>query len=102
MDNPKIAISVYVENAGFGADLAAPLAQLMIEQYLTGKLSAHSERKARQWYDLMVIPHDPAETTEWEEPTEIPAEIEPASLQTPLKDNSRRPSTTPLGNEKKL
>lgn len=102
MDNPKIAISVYVENAGFGADLAAPLAQLMIEQYLTGKLSAHSERKARQWYDLMVIPHDPAETTEWEEPVEIPAEIESASLQAPVKNNSRRPSTTPLGNKKKL
>ncbi len=33
-DNPKIAISVVVENAGFGATWAAPIASLMIEKYL--------------------------------------------------------------------
>lgn len=46
MDTPRIAVSVYVENGGFGADLAAPLASLVIEQYLTGHLSAPSEKKA--------------------------------------------------------
>jgi len=34
-DNPKIAISVYVENGGYGATWAAPIASLMIEKYLT-------------------------------------------------------------------
>lgn len=34
MDNPKIAISVIIENAGFGATWAAPIASLMIEKYL--------------------------------------------------------------------
>ena len=34
-DNPKIAIAVYVENAGFGGVWAAPIASLMIEKYLT-------------------------------------------------------------------
>lgn len=33
-DNPKIAIAVYVENAGFGGDIAAPIASLVIEKYL--------------------------------------------------------------------
>lgn len=33
-EDPKIAISVYVENAGFGATWAAPIASLMIEKYL--------------------------------------------------------------------
>ena len=33
-DNPKIAICVVVENAGFGATYAAPIASLMIEKYL--------------------------------------------------------------------
>ena len=33
--DPKIAIVVYVENAGFGATYAAPVASLMIEKYLT-------------------------------------------------------------------
>jgi len=35
-DNPQIAIAVYVENAGFGSTFAAPIASLMIEEYLTG------------------------------------------------------------------
>jgi penicillin-binding protein 2 len=38
-DNPKIAIAVYVENAGFGSTYAAPIASLMIEKYLKGEIS---------------------------------------------------------------
>ncbi len=34
-DNPKIAIAVYVENAGWGGTVAAPIASLMIEKYLS-------------------------------------------------------------------
>jgi len=37
-DNPKIAVAVYVENAGYGATWAAPVASLMIEKYLTGEV----------------------------------------------------------------
>ena len=37
-DDPKIAISVYVENAGFGSTFAAPVASLIIEKYLKGKI----------------------------------------------------------------
>lgn len=36
MDNPKIAVAAYVENAGFGATWALPVASLMLERYLTG------------------------------------------------------------------
>lgn len=36
-DNPKIAISVYVEDAGQGARAAGAIASLMIEKYLFGK-----------------------------------------------------------------
>jgi len=38
-DHPKIAIAVYVENSGFGATYAAPVASLMIEKYLRGKIT---------------------------------------------------------------
>jgi penicillin-binding protein 2 len=38
-DKPKIAIMVFVENAGFGATYAAPIASLMIEKYLTGSIT---------------------------------------------------------------
>ena len=39
MDNPRIAIAVYVENGGFGADFAVPIAGVLFEQYIKGKLS---------------------------------------------------------------
>ena len=38
MDNPKIAVSVIVENGGFGSKWAAPIASLLAEKYLTGKV----------------------------------------------------------------
>lgn len=46
MDDPKIAIAVYVENGGFGAEYGVPIGALMMEQYITGKLSEASEKKA--------------------------------------------------------
>jgi len=38
-DDPKIAIAVYVENAGFGSTSAAPVASLMIEKYLRNSVT---------------------------------------------------------------
>ncbi len=43
-ENPKIAIAVFVENAGFGGTHAAPIASLCIEKYL----KRHVERKAME------------------------------------------------------
>jgi len=37
-DNPTIALAVYVENAGFGGDIAAPIASLVIEKYIKGEI----------------------------------------------------------------
>ena len=48
MDNPKIAIAVYVENGGFGADFAVPIAKVLFEQYITGKLSKSAEAEASE------------------------------------------------------
>lgn len=45
-NNPRIAIVVYLENAGFGAVSSSPLASLMIEKYLTGTISA-----PRKWWE---------------------------------------------------
>ena len=39
-DNPRIAIAVVVENAGFGSTWAAPIASLMMEKYLNDTISA--------------------------------------------------------------
>lgn len=42
-ENPKIAVVAYVENGGFGATYAAPIASLLVEKYLNGEIS--DERK---------------------------------------------------------
>lgn len=38
MDNPRIAVAVYVENAGFGAAYGVPIGSLVMEKYLTGQV----------------------------------------------------------------
>ncbi|TZF82070.1 penicillin-binding protein 2 [Pedobacter sp. BS3] len=38
-ENPKIAIAVVVENAGYGSSWAAPIASYMVEKYLTDSIS---------------------------------------------------------------
>lgn len=47
-DNPKIAISVYIEHGGFGATYAAPIASLLIEKYLTDSIS-------RPWIETYLL-----------------------------------------------
>ncbi len=42
-DNPKIAVAVIVENAGFGATWAGPIARMVIEKYLNDSLSEKSK-----------------------------------------------------------
>ena len=39
-ENPKIALAVIVENGGFGARAAAPIARTVLDYYLLGKLPA--------------------------------------------------------------
>ena len=46
MNDPKIAVAVYVENGGFGAVYGVPIGALIMERYLTGTLSEESEKKA--------------------------------------------------------
>jgi len=52
-DNPKIAIAVYVENAGFGATYAAPIASLMIEKYIKGEISNKDREQTMLNLNLM-------------------------------------------------
>ncbi|MFA7116307.1 MAG: penicillin-binding transpeptidase domain-containing protein [Bacteroidales bacterium] len=48
--NPKIAIAVYIENAGFGSTWAAPIASLMTEKYLTREISPN-----RKWLENKIL-----------------------------------------------
>ncbi|WP_185283555.1 penicillin-binding protein 2 [Hymenobacter sp. NBH84] len=47
-DNPKIAVAVYLENAGFGATAAAPCAVLVMEKYLRGSIAPKRKRWERR------------------------------------------------------
>ena len=49
-ENPRIAIAVYIENAGFGATWAAPVASLMVEKYLNGDIASN-----RQWLEQRML-----------------------------------------------
>ena len=44
-DAPKIALAVLVENGGFGAQSAAPIARMVLDYYLLGKLPAGAARE---------------------------------------------------------
>lgn len=46
MNNPRIAVAVYIENGGFGATFGVPIGALIMEKYLNGELSPASEAKA--------------------------------------------------------
>lgn len=49
-NDPKIAVCVYVENAGFGATYGVPIGSLVIEKYLNGKISP-----ARQYLEERML-----------------------------------------------
>ena len=44
-DKPKIALAVLVENGGFGAQSAAPIARMVLDYYLLGKLPAGAAKE---------------------------------------------------------
>lgn len=54
--NPKIAIAVCVENSGYGATWAGPIASLMIEKYLYDTVSAKRKGLEEKMFTANVIP----------------------------------------------
>ena len=55
MNDPKIAIAVYVENGGWGATYGVPIGALMMDQYLHGKLSPQNEALADDFSNRRII-----------------------------------------------
>ena len=47
-ENPQIAVAAYIENGGWGGSTAAPIASLLIEQYLNGEVAPEREW-LREW-----------------------------------------------------
>ncbi|MCB0792935.1 MAG: penicillin-binding protein 2 [Flavobacteriales bacterium] len=57
LEDPRIAIAVYVENSGFGGTWAAPIASLLMEQYLTDSISRPDLEKRMLESDLIAEEH---------------------------------------------
>lgn len=55
-ENPKIAVAVVVENAGFGATWAAPMASLMIEKFLNDTLRADRVKEVERIHNQDLMP----------------------------------------------
>jgi penicillin-binding protein 2 len=55
-DNPKIAICVVVENSGFGATWAAPIASLMIEKYIKGYVPPRRNYLEERMFNANLLP----------------------------------------------
>ena len=56
-ENPKIAIAVVVQNAGYGAAWAAPIGSLLVEKYLNDSLRPESVKKAKQIIETNLMPN---------------------------------------------
>ena len=87
-ENPEIAIAVAVENAGYGATAAAPIASLMAEKYLTGTIADTWER--RYWRKRLREEVRSGPDEEEAEPDSSASPSQPAS--TPAAQVSTQPS----------
>jgi penicillin-binding protein 2 len=65
-NNPKIAIAVVVENAGFGATWAAPIANLMMEHYLKGE--GEPSKAPHLLKKFLIVPEPNANNTQPKNP----------------------------------
>lgn len=54
-ENPKIAIAVFVENAGFGGTWAAPIASLIVEKYLTRSIAPSKKYEEQRIIEANLI-----------------------------------------------
>lgn len=66
-DNPKIAICVVVENSGFGATWAAPIASLLMEKYFKGYIP-----KRKKWMEDRILNANLMPSLGTPQPTENP------------------------------
>lgn len=64
MDDPQIAICVYVENAGFGATFGVPIGSLMMEMYINGKIAPERKWLQDQMINSSTV-RDPGPVIPW-------------------------------------
>ncbi|MDE5846771.1 MAG: penicillin-binding protein 2 [Muribaculaceae bacterium] len=55
LSNPRIAVAVYVENAGFGATYGVPIGSLIIEKYLNGSIAPERQYLEERMFNSNTI-----------------------------------------------
>jgi penicillin-binding protein 2 len=92
-DNPKIAIAVCVQNAGFGATWGGPIARIMIEKYLNDTIQKKSEADVERiskadlmpaYFKRLQFKTDSVRAIEWFQKTKDSSYIEKYTLLDPL------------------
>ena len=97
-DNPKIALAIIVENGGFGAQAAAPIARKAFDYYLLGKIDGVSS-------DPLKVPTEPISADEMRDVPEdaegelivVPGAADPLSPGSPLIPPSGPARNPPIG-----
>jgi len=85
-DNPRIAIAVIVENAGYGGAYAAPIASYITEKYLTGKVSPSRLAQLEWMKKQSVLPEVPKPKVKLLPGGADSTANKPAVLKTPVKN----------------
>jgi penicillin-binding protein 2 len=57
-DNPKVAIAVLVENAGFGATYAVPIARLMMQKYFSIEMTPADKYQEETFMNMAILPRN--------------------------------------------
>ncbi len=60
-ENPKIAIAVYVENAGWGGEIATPIASFVIEKYLNKEIAKYRKYLENKMINTVLINNESTE-----------------------------------------
>ncbi|MFB6273105.1 MAG: penicillin-binding protein 2 [Salinibacter sp.] len=89
--DPEIALAVVVENAGYGATAAAPIASLMAEKYLTGTIADTWQRRYWQRRLREEVQSGPGKKKENEPSPSEPAPVRPA--QAPAQPSNASPDS---------
>jgi penicillin-binding protein 2 len=55
-ENPRIAVAVFIQNGGFGADIAGPIASMLIEKYINDTLTDKRKKLAEEMSKRNLIP----------------------------------------------
>lgn len=69
VEKPKLAIAVLVENGGFGATFAVPIARLMVQKYLKEEIPASEKWLEERMANAVVLPNH---FSTWQVRKEIP------------------------------